>query len=378
MTDKNKPSLKDLIRTSPKHEVSTSLGPLYVRHLVFRDYKTIVKSGAFEDANEREIGLLAIRATTSNSQDLGEWSRLDDEAFSKLTTSDLDALAAAAIEVAEYPATEDVVAGLGRGVFNECTELDQTSKKISDQFRNSFSFLKPSTLASLTASVSAIDQSNQQWKSLFSNICNDPAAGRMGSDSESLKSPYQDSPLYTKTDIILPKLDFSNTNDARAARASEKAVDILNRLAVHMGEVQAHTASMYSTLVLEAIPQWMGQQESNKAQSELSLKSAASSLRWTKWAVITSIVTSIGIAAYQQHSDSVDDDTALRLANERQAYWEKQSATQQALLNTQIQTTQNLQAELKSLNSLLKKSLNSKVPATKRTNSKSAKKHSQR
>lgn len=378
MTDTNKPSLKDLIRTSPKHEVSTSLGPLYVRNQVYRDYKIIVKSGAFKEANEREIGLLAIRATTSNSQDPGEWSGLDDEAFSKLTESDINALAAAAIEVAEYPASEDLVAALGRGVLNECTELDQASKKISDQFQNNFSFLKPSTLESLTASVTAIDQSNQHWKSLVSNIFNDPAAGRMGSASESLKSPYQDHPLFIKTDTTLPKLDFSNTNDARAARASEKAVDILNRLAVHMGEVQAHTASMYSTLVLEAIPQWIDQQESNKAQSELSLKSAASSLFWTKWAVVLSIVTSIGIAAYQQHSGTADADTALRQANERQAYWEKQSATQQALLNTQIQTTQNLQAELKSLNLLLKKSLTPIAPAIKRTNSKAAKKHSQR
>ncbi|WP_311968555.1 hypothetical protein [Pseudomonas baltica] len=378
MTDKKKPSLKDLIRASSKREVSTSLGPLYIRHLVYKDYKTIVESGAFEEANEREIGLQAIRATTSTLQDPGGWDGLNDEVFSMLTTSDLDALATVALEEAEYPATEDLIAGLGRGVLDQYADLDQASKKIFDQFRNSLSFLQPSTLESLTASVTAIDQSNQKWKSLVSNIYRDPSVAHVANGMESLKSPYQDRPPYTKSEIILPKLDFSNTNDARAARASEKAVDVLNQLAAHMGEVQAHTASMYSTLVLEAIPQWMAQQESNKEQSELSLRSAASSLRWTKWAVITSIITSIGIAAYQQQSGYVDADTTLRQANERQAYWEKQSATQQALLSTQIQATQNLQAELKSLNSLLGKSLTSNAPATKLTNSKTSKKQSQR
>ncbi|VVQ06269.1 hypothetical protein PS910_04344 [Pseudomonas fluorescens] len=378
MTDKKKLSLKNLIITSAKSEVFTSLGTLYVRHLVYKDYKKIVESGACEETSDREVGLQVIRATTSISQDPEVWDGLNDEDFSKLTASDLDALAAVPIKAGEYPVTEDIVSSLGRGVLDQCAKIDQASKNISAQFRNSFSFLQPSTLESLAASVTAIDQSNKKWKSLFSSIDKDAAAGHVASTMESIKTPFQDRPLYTERNVILPKLDFTNTNDARAAKASEKAVDVLNQLAAHMGEVQAHTASMYSTLVLEAIPQWMDQQESNKKQSELSLLSAASSLRWTKWAVITSIVTSIGIATYQQRSGSVNTDNSLRQANERQAYWEKQSATQQALLNTQIQVTQNLQAELKSLNSLLGKTLSSNAPTTKRTTLKPAKNQSQR
>ncbi|MGH8437577.1 MAG: hypothetical protein ACRERW_00665 [Pseudomonas sp.] len=272
MTDKKKPSLKDLIKLSSKREVSTSLGPLYIRHLVYKDYKKIVESGALKKADEREVGLQAIRATTSTSQDPGGWDGLDDEAFSTLTTSDLDALAAVAIEEAEYPVTEDLVAGLGRGVLDEYAEFDQASKKIFDQFRSSFSFLQPNTLESLTASVAAIENSNQKWKSHFSNIWKETAAGHVTSTMKSPQSPHRDLRLYTEREVNLPKLDLSNTNDARAARASEKAVDVLNQLAAHMEEVQAHTASMYSTLVLEAIPQWMAQQESNKEQSELSAK----------------------------------------------------------------------------------------------------------
>ena len=366
MNDEKKPSLKDLIAARSKREVPTSLGPLYVRHLVYKDYKKLVDTCAYNEANEREVGLLVIRATTSTSEHPDGWDGLDDEAFSKLSAADLEALAAVAIDEAAYAAADDVIASLGRGVLHQCAELSQASKKISDQFRNSFSFLQPSTLESLAASVTGIDQSSQKWKSLASTIFKDSAIGHVASPMDGLKSRHQAFPFDKERDSVLPKLDFSNTNDARAAKASERTVEILNQLATHMGEVQAHTASMYSTLVLEAIPQWMEQQKSNKEQSELSLRSAASSLRWTKWAVITSIVTSIGIAAYQQHTGSADAAATLRQANERQAHWERQSVAQQALLDEQIQATASLKTELKSLNTLLGESLASNASTDKR------------
>jgi hypothetical protein len=367
MTDKKTLSIDDLRRSNSKKVVSTSLGLLYVRRLVYGDYEKILGTGQFKSTDEREVGRLAIQAITSISQVPSDWNGLNDDAFSRLQASDLDALAAAAIEVSEYPVTEDLMAGLGRGILDQYAELGQASKKIFDQIQKGFPFLQPSTKNALTASVAAIELSNQKWKAHFLDKFKGSTAWPSAVDS--IKAPQMDHSLLRRRDITLPSIDISNMPESRAAKASEQAVDVLEKLAAHMSEVQAHTASMYQTIVLEAIPQWMDQQKGNKVQSELSLTSAASSLCWTKWAVIIGVVTSVGIAIYQQHTGSADADAALRQANERQAYWEKQAATQQALLNTQTQATQNLQIELKSLNALLViKSQTSQVPAAKRTN----------
>jgi hypothetical protein len=350
MNEKNKLSLTDLIKTRSKRKVVTSVGPLYVRDFVYKDYKNILESGTFEEADARKMGLKAIQATTSTLSDPNERGGLDNKIFSALLTSDLDSLAIAALKDTNGLDAGDLVASLGRVYLDECAKLGQASKRISDQFKNSFSFLQPTTLASLAASVVAIDQSNQKWKTHFSDIGIESAA-LQAAEAEAVKFSGLNLPSSEERKFSPPVLDFYDTHEARAARASEQTVDILKQLATHLGEVKAHTASMYTTLVLEAIPQWMAQQESNKEQSERSLRSAASSLRWTKWAVITSIVTSLGIATYQQHSEAIEAAIALRDANERQTYWEKQSAEQQSLLNMQTQITQNLLMELKSLNS---------------------------
>ncbi len=365
--DKKKISIKDLLKTNVKKEVPTSCGPMYVRHLTYGDFRKIAETGAFERSDEHEIGTLAVQAFSSSTKDPGEWGGLSKEEFSQLNETDIDALAKAWFEESGVEITSDALASLGQKVLAQRSDMQQMSEKISDQFRSSYTFLKPGVIESLTSTVAAIDNSNQKFRDLFYNksgsIEESPGIGAMARLFEAPQGLQRDA---QELDLRPPKLNLSKSPEARAAKAAEKAAETLSSVAVHMGEMQTHVASLSTKLVLDVIPQWMDQQSQNKIQSEASLESAASSLRWTKWAVIASVVTSIGIALVQWGISARDGKEASLLSSKRQAEWQKQADTNQDLLRQQILESQRLRMELKELNTRLKKTENSVAQSSRR------------
>lgn len=353
MDDNKKLSIKDLLKGNKKREVSTSVGPLYVRHVTYGDHKRIGETGAFERADEQEVGRLVVQMLCSPEMDSGAWTGLSDDEFARLDKDDLEALAKAGVEGAGYENSGDSLSALGKGVMAENSNFQQMSRKISDQFRSNYEFLKPAAIESLTSSVAAIDSASQLWRKEFSNK-------KWSSVGDAVRAQAIHSSrlnLQRAEEIEVraaPFLDYSASPQARAANASEKAAETLSTVAVHMGAMLNHVASLSTTLVSDAIPQWIKQQDEDKAKAEASLKGAAKSLLWTKWAVIISVVTSIGIALAQAYFTKTDSAEDARLTEKRQVEWQKQVELNQEILRKQILEVQYLRLELKELNSKIK------------------------
>ncbi|MHC8381929.1 hypothetical protein [Pseudomonas sp. LB3P14] len=354
MDDSKKLSIKDLLKSAEKRQVSTSAGPLYIRHITYGDHKKIGETGAFERADEHEVGRLVVQMFSSPKMDSGIWTGLSNDEFAELDREDIEALAKAGVEDAGYENSSDSLSALGKGVIAENSNFQQMSKKISDQFRSNFEFLKPSAIESLTSSVAAIDSASQWWRKEFS----DKKWSSVGDAvrTQAIHSPRLHQPKAEEIEArTAPFLDFSTSPQARAANASEKAAETLSTVAVHMGDMLNHVASLSTTLVSDAIPQWIKQQDEDKAKAEASLKGAAKSLWWTKWAVIISVVTSIGIALAQAYFTKTDGAEESRLTEKRQVEWQKQAELNQELLRKQILETQYLRLEFKALNAKFKK-----------------------
>ncbi|MHA6235949.1 hypothetical protein [Pseudomonas fluorescens group sp. PF-69] len=365
MDDSKKLSIKDLLKGAEKRRVLTSIGPLYVRHLTYGDHKKIGETGAFERADAHEVGRLVVQLFSSSNMDSGVWTGLSDDEFARLEREDIEELAKAGVEGAGYENSSDLLSALGKGVMAEHSNFQQMNKKISDQFRSNYEFLKPGAIESLTSSIAAIDNASQWWRQKFS----DKKWSKVGDAvrAQAIHSPRLHQPKAEAIEVrTAPFLDFSTSPQARAANASEEAAETLSTVAVHMGDMLNHVASLSTTLVSDAIPQWIKQQDEDKAKAEASLKGAAKSLWWTKWAVIISVVTSIGIALAQAYFTKRDGAEESRLNEKMQVEWQKQAELSQELLRKQILETQYLRTELKALNAKFERSQGATVFAVER------------
>lgn len=349
MEDDKKPSIKDFLKDREKLEVATSIGPMYVRHLTYGDYEKV--RDAIASADDHEVGRQVVQILSSPRMDRSDTLGLSESEFSELHDEDMALLAAAAAVKSGFDSSEDTVAGLGKAVITVGSDLQSMSQKISDQFKNNLSFLKPDAIASLTSSVAAITNANLRWQKSFPN--NISELGSIGSvisqGATHLHKPKinEDMPEYNL------RIGFPSSPEARAADAAEKSAATLSAVAVHMGEMLNHVATLSTTLVSEVIPQWVGQRADDQAKADASLKGAAKSLWWTKWAVIISVVTSIGIAVSQGYLASVSSQESALLAKKREVEWSNQIEINEELLRRQILETQYLRSELNELNSRL-------------------------
>ena len=132
-------------------------------------------------------------------------------------------------------------------------------------------------------------------------------------------------------------------------RATLQTAEQMGLLVEEMGKLADIVGGLNQTLVADVLPAWFAEVESGQQQAEVTLKQAAAGLRWTKWAVIASVVATLITAAWQVYV-ARDIDKGNGVLQERtEAVLKEQLKAQQALIEQQARDAEALRQTLSRL-----------------------------
>jgi hypothetical protein len=378
---------RKLVLSLPKpHPVATSLGTLYVRRISMRDVEALgpsLKAGATPE-NDSTLGSAVLRRQTARAETPDALASLDTEDFNKLDDSDVMELAEAIAEVNALGAisTSDGIGtyqALGQAVREKLIELSRqmaaTMETVRKSMESQLSFLGDSTRKALMGNVADISLLSKQLslpsaiaafkepsvRDLAAKAMADPSIARIaesmkatspGSAREQAKlgasvlgrngTPSDGPDLISG--IKVPDIAFSMPDPRtmpayRAARAGEAAAEHLADVAETTSQMMQSIGTLTTTMMTEVWPKWQAKVEDDRKSGQVSLAQANSSLKWTKWAMIASVLVSIATTGWQ-----------LWIARENRLEADKQQAAQlahtEALMREQTEAMKSLRVEL--------------------------------
>lgn len=347
---KSKPlEISNLIFIRDRVSVKCSGGLFYVRQAKVSDFFYFA---SVEDENSRKLGERIFRALVSDKEEEGEESEhLDINLFGKLTDEDIQCLAKTIVEQNDWGALPkgDTLEELGKAALDDILKYSDSRKRLAG-LAEKYSFLS-------NPSLNAIQEAARKFESLSFNSrvldsLNSPSVKAMqeavkGIDiinSRAVESIYKNNlderaqigGLFktrpNEPPLRLPRIPKQEETpvgkaaleSAESARITAQKVDAL---AEAVGEIN-------SVIVHQVLPQWFKHVQETQKSSQHSIEQAASSLWWTKWAVIISVVVSVVTASWQVYvTRSVDkENTAVQLRIEEVL---KRQLETQLLLNVQ-------------------------------------------
>lgn len=347
---KSKPlEISHLIFIRDRVAVECSCGLFYVRQAKVSDFFYFA---SIEDENSRKLGERIFRALVSDKEEEGEESEhLDINLFGKLTDEDIQCLAKTIVEQNDWGALPngDALEELGKAALDDILKYSDSSKRLAG-LAEKYSFLS-------NPSLNAIQEAARKFESLSFNArvldsLNSPSVKAMqeavkGIDilnSRAVESIYKNNlderaqigGLFktrpTEPPLRLPRIPKQEeTPVGKAALESAESTRItaqkVDALVEAVGEINR-------VIVHQVLPQWFEHVQATQASSQQSISQAASSLRWTKWAVIASVVATVATASWQVRvTRSIDiANTAAQLRIEE--LLQRQLETQ-LLLNAQ-------------------------------------------
>ncbi len=310
-----------------KIPVNTSQGTLYVRHLSLKDMPNIAKFFKAEVPDLAAAGRAVLLRLTSMTRSSKDESEIDKSILNALTEQDLRSLAATiATESLLSPLTEgDPLLALGRAVHEDMKRsLEQLSKTLADikeKWDSQSAIFGETTRASLQSTIFGIGDISKRLREL-------PSVEAFHKAIVDSKSPIEQY-LRTKNPIIeavnapdvagdfitadgkpgrffdryLPQSielpDPETQPIGRAAKATEEMARQITEVAGLLGEMGARVGELSTTIVGTAIPEWMKKLEGDREATQKTLDQARNSLRWTKWAVIASVLVTMVMTGWQ-------------------------------------------------------------------------------
>ena len=287
----------------------------------------------------------------SDKEEGGESKHLDINLFGKLNDEDIQCLTKTIVEQNDWGAlpSGDALEELGKAALDDILKYSDSSKRLAG-LAEKYSFLS-------NPSLNAIQEATRKFESLSSNSrvldsLNSPSLKAMqeavkGIDilnSRAAESIYKNNlderaqidglfktrptepPLRLPT---IPKQEETPVGkaaleSAESARITAQKVDALVEA---VGEINR-------LIVHQVLPQWFEHVQKTQKTSQHSIEQAASSLWWTKWAVIISGLVTVATASWQVYvTQSVDkENTAVQLRIEELL---KRQLETQLLLNAQ-------------------------------------------
>lgn len=378
---------RKLVLSLPKpHPVTTSLGTLYVRHISMRDVEALgpVLKTAMTPEDDSALGSAVLRQQTTRAETPDALALLDADDFNKLDDSDVMVLAKAIVEVNALGAisTSDgigVYEALGRAVREKLTEQSRqmaaTMETVRKSMESQLSFLGDSTRKALMGNVADISLLTKQlslpsalaavkepsFRDLAAKALEDSSIARIAQSmkASSLGGALEQAKLGTSAadrlgafndrpdplsgirgpDIAHLLPDPKTMPAYRAAKAGEAAAEHLAGVAETTSQMMQSIGTLTTTMMTEVWPKWQAKVEDDRKSGQASLAQANSSLKWTKWAMIASVVVSIATTGWQ-----------LWIARENRLEADEQQAAQlahtEALMREQTEVMKSLRAEL--------------------------------
>lgn len=291
--------------------VNTSIGDLYVRHLSGGDLR---KLGGIEKEQNLEItGNKILQLLVSRDSDKSIRDGLSNEDFSALNDTDRNSLISAAYKQCDFSTPEDQISignfgAAARTVFQKCAD---SSRKISESFE---SVLNPNTLSQYRASLEGITNVTEKIRQSIASSHTEDKFRTPGSVVVEVNSPN--------------RFDFSKIPVNKAAKATEKSAETLEKMSVLLLEMAGSIGTATHILTEKIVPEFLN----NLKQSQ---RSATRTLNITVAGLVFSAVVSIVLTFWQ-----------VQLSKESGEESGKQAKEALATLQHQLEETKSAQDRL--------------------------------
>jgi hypothetical protein len=392
------PKKKSLAALLPEKEaVSTSLGPLFVRHLTASDLPPL-------DGRE-DLGAAVLKLLVGRNREKTDHSGLSDEDFAALSEADIAVLVPVAIVKSGWPPLEGArtLGELGSvaraGLDAHKQQLTSLLEGIRTKIGADYSFLGKGALDRLKDQVSGLaalrggfggslqdalkaaespseqlrrmagESSSEQLRRMAGESSSEQLRRMAGSSpSEQLRRMAEESPTEQLRRLAegsssspagtiaspgrprtVESLRMPSPEDSPIGRATLQTAEQTRLLAAKMDALVDVVGGLNQTLVTDVLPAWFKQVTADQKHAEETLKQAANGLFWTKWAVIASVVATLGTAAWQVHVAREVDRSTGALLERSEAVLKEQLRAQQILIEQQARDAEALRQALSRL-----------------------------
>lgn len=290
-------------------EVETSIGTLTAHPLKMRDMDVFgpYAGGTQDPEKMRGLGEALVKRLVHHQSD-GASSALTEEAYVRLSSDDVDALArgvAEACRVGPLVGEASPLEQLGAAVLKK---INDSMASAQEAIKKSFSTLSAAVQGALGDSLSGLSAARDGLKESSAmgtvrkalegqervrRLMQGGTTAAYGSKVHTLAAP---SP-FALPEIRLPPVE--ETPIGRAAIASEESAKQLGEVAGFMGGMADKLAELHTLFLMEVIPQWKSELEESANATNTTLRQAERGIFWAKWALGASVFITILMTCWQ-------------------------------------------------------------------------------
>lgn len=376
---------KLVINYSKKVAVPTSAGTVFVRRLTVDDFETFTQ--AYSDVAAAEaapIGAVALQTLSGTVESAEDRTPLADEVLAALSEADRRALAAAIAETSsmgELPdgPADEALGGLVKAKFEELAKtMTKAAADLKTALEGSVGLLSKavqSTLKDRVEGLAAIKDSlwatsaseaarrlqEGRGASAIGDLFKTGALGQTGTvalkraiaDLDANRLKVESTAVRAPTFYEPPRIEIppvEKTPMGRAAIASEEAARQLQEVTGLTAAMAAQMAELSQVVVTQAVPELLNKLADDRKAEQRTLEQARDSLRWTKWAVIASVVVTVAVTAWQlwvARAYKLENDGQQRTT---EALMRQQLETARALNQRLAEDSQRLQEAIRAMN----------------------------
>lgn len=330
--------------TPAKVRVDTTAGSLFVRRPRRTDWSSL------EDVPIQELGLALIKLLVNCNEDKSDPSSLPSEIYEELTDVDLQTLAEAISDQNQWGHLPQSAGPKALGDYAAVALKDEHEKQqiLLANLRNSinqgYSFLGDTTLNKLQKQMADMTKIK---RGLFGPSL---VGSTMRPASETIEHVAKPNRPPLNLESFIPKFE-----DTPLGRASYETVKNTRETADKMDNLAGVVADINQTLIAEVLPAWIKNVENGQTATKQAAMQAATSLAWTKWAVVLSVFVTVAATYWQVDvAKSLDKDSSeqqtraekvLREQLKSQGDLLEQQKVTESLLREQIAQLKNLTAK---------------------------------
>ena len=292
----------------------------------------------------------------------GDKTEVDKAIFDSLKEQDLRSLATTIAEVSHLGALAegDSLTALGRAVQEKIkgatNEISKTLAEAQRDWDSKFVTLPETIRASLQSTLIGINDISKRLREssavedfqksvgdsipaiqqyLRANKTTIDAANSSNVGGDFITADGKPGSMFTH--YRLPPIELPDPETqpiGRAAKATEETARQITEVAGLLGEMGARIGELSTTIVGTAVPEWMKKLEGDRESTRKTLDQARNSLRWTKWAVIVSVLVTMLMTGWQ-----------VWLAREYKLDNDRQQNAIESLLRGQLEVAQQFRKQ---------------------------------
>lgn len=360
MIDKSEPPEKNSkIKTQKisdllpaKAVVETSIGRIFVRHAYLSDWKQFASEDAYE------LGRSVVLHLCNRVEDKNDSGPLDVKDFEKLGDEDFYYLVAA---VAKKNDWLDLPMNSGLEELGDALKVERVQQREHHTKTLAEKTLAEKTLENVLKSIDlsygflSIDTLNKLKEQMAGLVDIQKNVSATKSFDEIIRESSQRGNLRgieTAQECNSPIRTPPRPEDTLIGRATVESAENSREVAQKMNALVEIIAGLNQTMVQDVFPEWIKQVKNSQKDAKDSFDQAADGLRWTKWAVITSVVVTVLVSWWQVWVARDIDLGNTQQQTRMEAILEKQLAAQENLVKQLESDTAEMREEIVVLKSL--------------------------